>query len=190
MQTQCSAKAMEFGRAVGAAWWRFFAAGWCPRRGALLLAETDKAIGIVDCFAACSRDARHRDCVRHEVKTLVVQRLFGLALGYEDLLDHDKTRRDPVLGVLLGKQESAAEAPALLAGKSTLNRLEHAPAENGRPRYHKIGHDGAAIERLLVDLFLAAHAKPPRRIVLDLDATDDPLHGHRASSWRCFPFVE
>src|SRR6202011_4816914 len=84
-----------------------------------------------------------------------------------------------VLGVLLGKLDGAAEAPAALAGKSTLNRLEHEPTESGRTRYHKIGHDGAAIETLLVELFLAAHVNPPREIVLDLDATDDPLHGHQ-----------
>ncbi len=113
------------------------------------------------------------------MKTLVAQRVFGLALGYEDLVDHDELRRDPVLGVLLGKFERGAEAPALLAGKSTLNRLELAPADGATGRYHKIGHDGAAIEALFVDVFLDAHAKPPREIVLDLDATDDPLHGHQ-----------
>jgi len=90
-----------------------------------------------------------------------------------------KLRRDPVLCVLLGKLDGGAEAPAALAGKSTLNRLEHAPAESGWTRYLKIGHDGAAIETLLVELFLEAHAKPPREIMLDLDATDDPLHGHQ-----------
>ncbi len=100
-------------------------------------------------------------------------------LGYEDLVDHDELRRDPVLGVLLGKFERGAEAPAPLAGKSTLNRLELAPADGATGRYHKIGHDGAAIEALFVDVFLDAHGKPPREIVLDLDATDDPLHGHQ-----------
>jgi Transposase DDE domain group 1 len=180
MQTQCSAKAMGFGRAGGRRVVAAFDGGMVSSDGgALLLAETDKAIGLVERFAACFRDARNPDCVRHEVKTLVAQRLFGLALGYEDLLDHDELRGDPVLGVLLGKLDRAAEAPPLLAGKSTLNRLEHAPAESGQTRYHKIGHDGAAIESLLVDLFLDAHVKPPRQIVLDLDATDDPLHGHQ-----------
>jgi hypothetical protein len=147
--------------------------------GALLLGETDKAIRLVDRFAACFRDGRRRAYVVHEVKTLVAQRVFGLALGYVDLVDHDELRRDPVLGVLLGKLDREAEAPSVLAGKSTLNRLEHAPAEGATGRYHKIGHDGAAIEALFVDLFLDAHGKPPREIVLDLDATDDPLHGHQ-----------
>jgi hypothetical protein len=143
--------------------------------GALLLGEADKAIGLIDRFAACFRDRRHPAYVLHDVKTLVAQRVFGLALGYEDLLDHDELRRDPVLGVLLGKLERGSEAPVPLAGKSTLNRLEHAPAEMVTGRYHKIGHDSAAIEALFVDLFLDAHRKPPREIVLDLDATDDPL---------------
>jgi hypothetical protein len=180
MQTECSAKEMGFGRAGGRRVVADFDGGMVSSdAGALLLGETDKAIGLIDRFAACFRDARNPDYVRHEVKTLVAQRVFGLALGYEDLNDHDELRGDPVLGVLLGKLDGAAEAPAALAGKSTLNRLEHAPTESGRTRYHKIGHDGAAIETLLVELFLAAHLNPPRQIVLDLDATDDPLHGHQ-----------
>ena len=106
------------------------------------------------------------------------QRVFGIALGYEDLLDHDQLRHDPVLAVLAGKLEAGRAGCAPLAGKSTLNRLEHAPS--GAPgRYHRIGHDAAAIEALFVDLFLEAHATAPRQIVLDLDATDVPLHGHR-----------
>ena len=180
MQTECSAKEMGFGSAGGRRVVADFDGGMVSSdAGALLLGETDKAIGLIDRFAACFRDARNPDYVRHEVKTLVAQRVFGLALGYEDLNDHDELRGDPVLGVLLGKLDGAAEAPAALAGKSTLNRLEHAPTESGRTRYHKIGHDGAAIETLLVELFLAAHLNPPRQIVLDLDATDDPLHGHQ-----------
>ena len=145
--------------------------------GALLPGETDKAIGLTDRFAACFGDRRNPLLTVHPLKALVAQRVFGLALGYEDLNDHDELRGDPVLGVLLGQFERAAEAPSPLAGKSTLNRLEHAPGAGKAPRYHKIGHDGAAIEKLFVDLFLEAHQKAPRQIVLDLDATDDPLHG-------------
>ena len=110
--------------------------------------------------------------------TLVGQRVFGIALGYEDLIDHDQLRHDPVLAVLAGKLEARRADCAPLAGKSTLNRLEHAPA--GEPgRYHRIGHDGAAIEALFVDLFLDAHRSAPRQIILDLDATDVPLHGRQ-----------
>jgi Transposase DDE domain group 1 len=180
MQTECSANEIDFGRAGGRRLMADFDGGMVSSdAGALLLGETDKAIRLVDRFAACFRDGRHPAYVLHEVTTLVAQRVFGLALGYEDLVDHDEVRRDPVLGVMLGKLDRAAAAPAPLAGKSTLNRLEHAPAEGTTGRYHKIGHDGAAIEALFIDLFLDAHRKPPREIVLDLDATDDPLHGHQ-----------
>ena len=108
---------------------------------------------------------------------MVAQRVFGIALGYEDIVDHDQLRHDPVLATLAGKLRSKRKDCAALAGKSTLNRLEHAP--RGPSRYHKIGHDGAAIEGLFVELFLEAHRTAPRQIVLDLDATDDPLHGHQ-----------
>jgi hypothetical protein len=107
----------------------------------------------------------------------VAQRVFGIALGYEDLIDHDQLRHDPVLTTLAGKLTARRRGCAPLAGKSTLNRLEHAPVTPDR--YHKIGHDAAAIEGLFVALFLEAHKTPPERIVLDLDATDDPLHGHQ-----------
>jgi hypothetical protein len=111
------------------------------------------------------------------VATLVGQRIFGIALGYEDVLDHDELRHDPMMAVLAGKLEARRKNCAPVAGKSTLNRLEL-----GKPEptpYHKIGHNPQAIENLLVDLFVEAQARPPRQIILDLDATDDPLHGHQ-----------
>jgi hypothetical protein len=146
--------------------------------GALLLGATDQAIGLVRRFAGCFRDARAPERIEHAVATLVGQRVFGIALGHEDLLDHDQLRHDPVLAVLAGKLEARRPDCAPLAGKSTLNRLEHAPS--GEPgRYHRISHDGAAVEALFVDLFLDAHRLAPRQIVLDLDATDVPLHGHQ-----------
>jgi hypothetical protein len=146
--------------------------------GALLLGAADRAIGLIDRFAACFEDGRAPGQVVHEVAALVGQRVFGIALGYEDLNDHDALRHDPVLAALTGRLEARHPRCAPLAGKSTLNRLEHAP--DGAPgRYHKIAHDGAAIEHLFVDLFIEAHARPPKRIVLDLDATDDPVHGHQ-----------
>ena len=162
--------------------------------GALLLGETDKAIGLLDRFAVCFGDHRDPLFIVHPLKALVAQRVFGLALGYEDLNDHDDLRCDPVLGVLLGKLERGGEEPSPLAGKSTLNRLEHAPGAGKRARYHKIVHDGAAIERLFVDLFLDAHCKAPREIVLDLDATDDPLHGDQEGRffhgyYRCYCYL-
>jgi hypothetical protein len=146
--------------------------------GALLLGATDRAIGLVGRFAACFADGRAQAQVEHTIAAMVAQRVFGIALGYEDLIDHDHLRHDPVLAVLAGKLEAKRQNCATLAGKSTLNRLEHAPALLPS-RYHKIGHDPVAIERLFVDLFLEAHQTPPKEIVLDLDATDDPLHGHQ-----------
>jgi len=107
----------------------------------------------------------------------VGQRVFGLALGYEDINDHDALRHDPVLAVLAGKLSARRKDCAPIAGKSTLNRLELSRPEPSR--YHKIAHDGVAIEGLFVALFLEAHQRQPKEIILDLDATDDPLHGHQ-----------
>jgi hypothetical protein len=146
--------------------------------GALLLGATDKVVGLIERLAGCFRDARRAEMVEHRLPTLIGQRVFAIALGYEDLVDHDELRFDPVLATLSGKLEAKRSDCAPLAGKSTLNRLEHAP-NGAATRYHKIGHDGQAIERVFVDLFLEAHRAPPRQIVLDLDATDDPLHGHQ-----------
>jgi hypothetical protein len=143
--------------------------------GALLLGSADRELRLVERFAACFEDRRHPELIEHAVATLVGQRVFGLALGYEDLNDHDWLRHDPVMAVLAGKLAARRKDCAAVAGKSTLNRLELSGAEP--TRYHKIGHDAAAIEALLVDVFLEAHAAAPQEIVLDLDATDDPIHG-------------
>src|ERR687884_897201 len=179
MRTECSPALFAFapveGRTVVAG---FDGGAITSNAGALLLGATDRAIGLVERFAACFQDARDPDQIEHTLATLVGQRVFGIALGYEDLIDHDQLRHDPVLAVLAGKLMARRADCAPLAGKSTLNRLEHAPS--GEPsRYHRIGHDGAAIARVFVDLFLDAHARPPRQIILDLDATDDPIHGHQ-----------
>jgi Transposase DDE domain group 1 len=128
----------------------------------LLLGATDRAIGLVDRFAGCFADGRAQAQVEHPVRSMVAQRVFGIALGYEDLNDHDQLRHDPVLAMLAGKLTARRPDCAPLAGKSTLNRLEHAPS--GPSRYHKIGHDPAAIETLFVDLFLEAHQTPPQEI--------------------------
>jgi hypothetical protein len=145
--------------------------------GGLLLGATDGAIRLVERFAGCFQDRRRGELIEHSLTTLVGQRVFGLALGYEDLNDHDELRHDPLMAVLAGKLVARRRDCAPIAGKSTLNRLELS-----RPvatRYHKISHDAAAIEGLFVALFLEAHRAPPKRIILDLDATDDPLHGHQ-----------
>ena len=179
MPTECSPRDLDFGRAEGRRVVAAFDGGAVSSdAGGLLLGAADRAIGLIERFAACFSDARRRSSVEHEVATLLGQRVFGLALGYEDLLDHDRLRHDPVMAILAGKLEGRRANCAPLAGKSTLNRLEHAPT-NEPSRYHKISHDTAAIERLLVELFLDAHRKPPAQIILDIDATDDPLHGHQ-----------
>jgi hypothetical protein len=178
MPTECNPALFEFapveGRQVVAA---FDGGAITSDAGALLLGETERAIRLTERFAACFSDTRAMELVEHQVATLVTQRVVGIALGYEDLNDHDELRHDPVLAVLAGKLEAKRSDCAPLAGKSTLNRLELGRSEP--TRYHKISHDPAAIERLFVDVFLEAHRRAPEQITLDLDATDDPLHGHQ-----------
>ena len=178
MPTECNPEPMVFARLEGRAVVADFGGGaMTSDAGALLLGALDKRIALTKRFAACFSDGRAPRRVVHEIDSLVGQRVFGIALGYEDLIDHDDLRHDPVLGTVLGKLEAKRPGCAALAGKSTLNRLEHAPA--GPDRYRRIGHDPAAIEDLLVDLFVEAYPKAPERIVLDLDASDDPIHGHQ-----------
>jgi len=141
--------------------------------GALLLREVDRRLHLVKRLAGCFLDGRSPLLVKHQLSEMLAQRIYGLALGYEDLNDHDELRRDPLLSLLSGKRKLEEE----LAGKSTLNRLELA----GRTaRYHKITYSAEAMDRLLVDLYLESHSRPPAQIVLDLDATDIPLYGHQA----------
>lgn len=184
MQTECILDLFGFKAAEGRAVIAAFDGGHVTSdAGALLLARTDEAIDLIGRFADCFRDARIPDLVEHSVETMLMQRVFGIALGHEDLLDHDTLRHDPVLAACAGKLAARRADCAPLAGKSTLNRLEHAPdgpaQTSNAGRYRRIGHDADAIERLLVQLFLDAHATPPEEIVLDFDATDDPLHGHQ-----------
>jgi Transposase DDE domain group 1 len=178
MPTECNPTLFEFapvdGRAVVAS---FDGGAITSDAGSLLLGSADRAIRLTERFAACFTDGRQAGLVEHQVGTLVMQRVFGIALGYEDLNDHDELRHDPVLAVLAGKLTAVREDCAPLAGKSTLNRLELSRTEP--TRYHKISHDPAAIERLFVDLFVEAHSKAPGQIILDLDATDDPLYGRQ-----------
>jgi hypothetical protein len=145
--------------------------------GALLLGATDRAIKMMDRLASCFHDERRPDLIEHEIVTLVGQRVFGIALGYEDLNDHDELRHDPLMAVLAGKLTARRKECAPVAGKSTLNRLELSRLEP--TRYHKISHNPLAIRRLLVELFLEAHERAPNEIILDLDATDDPVHGNQ-----------
>ncbi len=177
MRTECMADALEF-QAVGrrAVVARFDGGTLTSDGGAVLLREVDRATGVLQRFADCFTDHRDPARVTHSVAALVRQRVYALALGYEDLNDHEQLRQDPLLAVLAG----ASDLTAPLAGKSTLNRLELSAATvGGTERYKKITVDHAAIDHLLVTLFLEAHPTPPASIVLDLDATDDPVHGQQ-----------
>jgi hypothetical protein len=183
MPTECSAEPVRtelfgFGAVEGRAVVAGFDGGAITSdAGALLLGAADRAIGLIGQFAKCFIDRRRPELVEHLVPTLVGQRIFGIALGYEDLNDHDELRHDPVMAVLAGKLQAGRTDCAPVAGKSTLNRLEL--SREAATRYHKIAHNPAAIEALFVTLFLEAHKTAPREIVIDLDATDDPLHGHQ-----------
>ena len=159
MPAECIPKPMRFARLKGRDLVADFRGGALTSdAGALLLGAVDRSLGLVTRFAGCFSDARTPGRTVHAVETLVGQRVFGMALGYEDLLDHDELRHDPALGPVLGQVEAHHRHGAPLAGKSTLNRLEHAPT--GPHRYRRIGHDPEAIEALLVDLFLG---RPTRR---------------------------
>lgn len=178
MPTQCSAKCFGFARVESRSVVAAFDGGAVTSdAGGLLLGATDRAIGLVDRFAGCFSDHRRADLIEHDVRTLVTQRVFGIALGYEDLNDHDQLRHDPVMATLVGKLSAHRRDCAPLAGKSTLNRLELSRPEP--TKYHKVSHDPQAIEELFGTLFLEAHRKAPKQIILDLDATDDPIHGHQ-----------
>jgi hypothetical protein len=155
--------------------------------GSLLLRELEARTGIIRDFAECFTDHRDPDRIEHTVEQLVAQRVYGLALGYEDLNDHDELRVDPLLAVLVGKTDpkgetrrEARDRGKALAGKSTLNRLELTPADaTGESRYKKIVLDDERAADFFVDAFVRSHQEPPREITLDLDATDDPVHGRQ-----------
>jgi len=185
MTTECIAQQLEFqgvGRRRVVA--SFEGGTLSSDGGALLLGEVERRRGILQQFAACFHDRRHPALIEHSVEELVRQRVLGLALGYEDLNDHDVLRSDPLLATVVGKvdptgsdRRHAEDRGKPLAGKSTLNRLEL--GAQTQDRYRKIAIDEQAVDRLLVDIFLSAYEQAPASIVLDLDATDDPLHGEQ-----------
>ncbi len=141
--------------------------------GAFLLRQTDQRLNLLPRLAECFLDGRNPDLVEHSVREMLSQRVYGLALGYEDLNDHEQLRKDPVFGVLAGRED--LDAP--LAGKSTLNRMEL--GAGAQDRYKKITFWKEAIDELLVQVFLESHPTAPEEIVLDVDTTDLPLHGHQ-----------
>ncbi len=155
--------------------------------GALLLREVEQRTSILQRFAQCFTDYRDQRRIEHSVLTLVSQRVFGLALGYEDLNDHDHLASDKMLAVAVGRtdptgmdRKSAKDRGKPLAGKSTLNRLELTPANaTSQSTYKKTALIPESVDHLFVDLFLESHAEIPEEIILDVDATDDPLHGNQ-----------
>jgi hypothetical protein len=186
--TECSAQPLEFhalGRrqVVGA----FDGGAISSDGGVVLLREVEARSRIIARLAQQFHDGRDARLIEHSVQELVAQRVLGLALGYEDLNDHGRLRLDPLLALAVGKRDPSGQDRLMeqdrgkaLASASTLNRLELSPAAGGEPdRYKKIIADHAGMDDLLVDCFLEAHAQAPEEIWLDLDATDDPLHGEQ-----------
>ena len=188
MTTECKQATFEFHgffrRKVKA---RFDGGKISSDAGVVLLREVEKRTGLIEGLAGCFSDHRDPLLIEHTVRELIGQRVYGLCLGYEDLNDHDELRADPMLAVAVEKADptgetrrQASDRGKALAGKCTLNRLELSGAEiSEQERYKKIAMDGDKIDRWMVDAFLAAHASMPEEIVLDLDATDDPVHGNQ-----------
>lgn len=203
MTTECIAARLEFQgvnrRSVFAA---FDGGHLSSDGGALLLREVDARFGITRRLAQCFTDHRHQDLIEHSMEELLAQRLYGLALGYEDLNDHDELMRDPLLALSLGKTDveghtrrRTADKGKALASSSTLNRLELTPHDACvHSRYKKIVYHREAIEALLVELFLDSFKHAPKEIVLDFDATDDPVHGNQEGKffhgyYRCYCYL-
>lgn len=186
--TECKPKPIEFhtlgSREIVA---QFDGGDITSDAGGMLLREVEQRTGILKKFAECFTDYRKAEAIEHPVKDLLAQRVYGLCLGYEDLNDHDSLRADPLLAVVVGKTDpkgqyrrEAQDRGKALAGKSTLNRLELSRADaTSSERYKKIVMNPEAIDQLMVDHFLNAHHRAPSSITLDMDATDDPVHGHQ-----------
>ena len=193
MGTECTTEQMEFqqlGRrgVIG----RFDGGKISSDAGGLLLREVESRFHILkrlgrDCF----RDYRDQDRIEHTVQSLIRQRVYGIALGYEDLNDHDSLRHDVVMGLLSEKQDPSGrdrvreqDQGKAIAGKSTLNRLELTPEDaNEKSRYKKIVADQGAIDELMVTVFVESYQSAPSEVVLDVDATDDPLYGNQEGKY-------
>lgn len=203
MQTECTPKQMEFQglgrRKVVAA----FDGGYISSDGgALLLRETDSRFGIMEQLAGCFTDHRDPELIEHSVLEMLRQRVYGIALGYEDLNDHDDLMRDPLLALALDKADPEgknrhrkSDEGKALASSSTLNRLELTPfGANAQSRYKKVVYHPDRFEALLVDLFLDSFNKAPKEIILDFDATDDPIHGDQEGRffhgyYKCYCYL-
>ncbi len=203
MKTQCSGEQLEFhalgGRSVTG---RFDGGRLSSDAGGVVLREVDKRIGLTPRLARCFVDYRNRLSVEHDVHALVSQRIYAIALGYEDLNDHGELRGDALVSLLVGKRDLTGEKRKrqsdrgyALASASTLNRLELGePEDAAQHRYKRIVSRPEALDDLLVELFMESHRRAPREVWLDLDATDDPLHGHQEGRffhgyYRCYCYL-
>jgi len=186
MTTECNQSSFEFHslnqRKVIA---KFDGGNITSDAGILLLREIEKRTGLIAGLAECFTDYRDVRWIEHTVEELLAQRLYGMCLGYEDLNDHDQLRVDPLLAVAVNKADplglsrrQESDRGKALAGKSTLNRLELGKS-HGPDKYHKILAHESKIDRWMVDDFIHAHQSAPDEIVLDLDATDDLIHGNQ-----------
>ena len=194
--TECTRESLEFhplGRREITA--RFDAPAITSDAGGLLLRELDNQFHLIEQFAKCFDDHRDPSLTVHTLQELLAQRVFAIALGYEDQNDHEALRHDPLMAVLAGKTDPAPQEGFALAGKSTLNRLELTPAgASEKSPYKKIVARHRDIEDFFVEAFLELHPTPPERIMLDLDATDDPLHGHQLGRffhgyYKCYCYL-
>jgi len=192
METECITEQMEFqhlGRrgVIG----RFDGGKISSDAGGVLLREVEKRTGTMERLSSCFRDYRNEDRIEHSVESLLKQRVFGIALGYEDLNDHDSLRHDVVMGLLSEKQDPSGrdrlredDQGKPIAGKSTLNRLELTPENaNEKSRYKKIVADAEKIDELMVAVFIESYPRAPSEVVLDVDATDDPLYGNQEGKY-------
>jgi len=154
--------------------------------GLTLIAELDRKREITSRLAACFKDYREPNKILHPVNSLILQRIYGLIMGYEDINHHETLRHDAIFALAVGKVVNEEQQPITLADKSTLNRLEHCPeniSSRADSRYHRIEHDASAIETLLVEVFLESYGNPPQQIILDLDVTDNLVHGNQEETF-------
>jgi hypothetical protein len=186
-KTECSAQTYSFGQLERRQVVADFSGGQITSDGGLILvAEIDRRYQISERVAACFTDQREPGRVQHELSDLVAQRLYGLVQGYEDLNDHEQLRHDPMFGIAVGKLESEHPRCAPLAGKSTLNRLEqamHVETDLSGQRYVKFCVNPGPMESLLVQLFIEQQGKEPKQIILDMDVSDDPVHGNQEQTF-------
>jgi Transposase DDE domain group 1 len=154
--------------------------------GIILISELDKKLEITSSFAKCFQDHRHSSYIDYSVDRLLAQRIYAIALGYEDVNDHDKLRHDPAWAIALDRISAIDSNQSIMAGKSTINRLEYCPKEildQSKSRDHKIEHQPEEIEKNFIDIFLNSYDRQPKEIILDLDVTNDPVHGNQSGAF-------